>query len=63
MWLKRKHVLRLIQPKERSRRVLLYFFAPIAGLLARKFAVAEIFGFSFFGFLVSFLLFLPLAIV
>ena len=43
-------------------RVLLYFFAPIVGLPAIELAVAEIFGFSFFGFLVSFLLFLPLAI-
>ena len=40
-----------------------YFLAPIIGLRARELAVAEIFGFSFFGFLVSFLLFLPLAIV
>jgi len=43
--------------------VLLYFFAPIAGLADRELAVAETFGFSFFGFFVSFLLFLPLAIV
>ena len=41
----------------------LYFLVPIAGLLARELAVAEIFSFSFFGFFVSFLLFLPLAIV
>jgi hypothetical protein len=44
-------------------RVLFYFFAPIAGLADRELAVAETFGFSFFGFFVSFLLFLPLAIV
>ena len=43
--------------------VLFYFFAPIAGLADRELAVAETFGFSFFGFFVSFLLFLPLAIV
>ena len=41
----------------------LYLLVPIAGLLARELAVAETFGFSFFGFFVSFLLFLPLAIV
>jgi hypothetical protein len=34
-----------------------------AGFPACEFAVAETFGFSCFGFLVSFLLFLPLAIV
>ena len=44
-------------------KVLFYFFAPIAGLPDRELAVAETFGFSFFGFFVSFLLFLPLAIV
>ena len=44
-------------------KVLLHFFAPIAGFAARELAVAETFGFSFFGFLVSFLLFLPLAIL
>ena len=43
--------------------VLFYFFAPIAGLADRELAVAETFGFSFFGFFVSFLLFLPLAIL
>ena len=42
---------------------LIYFFAPIIGLPAIELAVADIFGFSFFGFFVSFLLFLPLAIV
>lgn len=35
----------------------------IVGFPAREFAVAETFVFSCFGFLVSFLLFLPLAIV
>ena len=42
-----------------------YFFPPIesAGFPASEFAVAETFTFSFFGFLVSFLLFLPLAIL
>ena len=44
-------------------RFLIYFFAPIIGLPAIELAVADIFGFSFFGFFVSFLLFLPLAIV
>ena len=41
------------------------FFPPIAivGLPERELAVAETFGFSFFGFLVSLLVFLPLAIV
>ena len=47
----------------KTNNVPLYFLVPIAGLLARELAVAEIFGFSFFGFFVSFLLFLPLAIV
>ena len=45
--------------------ILDYFFPPIesAGFPASEFAVAATFTFSFFGFLVSFLLFLPLAIV
>ena len=45
--------------------ILDYFFPPIesAGFPASELAVAETFTFSFLGFLVSFLLFLPLATV
>ena len=50
-------------PIAKSGKVSLYFLLPIAGVLDRELAVADTFGFSFFGFLVSFLLFLPLAIV
>jgi hypothetical protein len=39
------------------------FAIDTAGFPVREFAVAETFGFSCFGFLVSFLLFLPLVMI